>query len=222
MSALSDTLTVSLVLVLLFGSIALYLYTRIQQAEQKINLLESILLDIKLSAEVKDYAELPAQDMVAPLQEVQPSVPSTQYSKFVEDDEDDSDSEVDSPIRQNSPVSAASSVSKHSIEQTNEPDVEFYKSVIENAVTDQDTEQQKISVNYESMTLKELQNMAKQRGIIGVTTMKKGSIIEALKTSDRVLTSSSSKSVEPGSLPGTNSFLDSSAFLEQTDTTTSV
>ena len=36
MTSLSDTLTVGLVLVLLFGSIALYLYTRLQQAEQKI------------------------------------------------------------------------------------------------------------------------------------------------------------------------------------------
>ena len=60
MTSLSDTLTVGLVLVLLFGSIALYLYTRVQQAEQKISLLESILLDLKMSAEIKSYSELPA------------------------------------------------------------------------------------------------------------------------------------------------------------------
>jgi hypothetical protein len=62
MTSLSDTLTVGLVLVLLFGSIALYLYTRLQQAEQKISLLESILLDLKMSAEIKSYSELPASD----------------------------------------------------------------------------------------------------------------------------------------------------------------
>jgi hypothetical protein len=62
MTSLSDTLTVGLVLVLLFGSIALYLYTRIQQAEQKISLLESILLDLKMSAEIKSYSELPAEN----------------------------------------------------------------------------------------------------------------------------------------------------------------
>jgi hypothetical protein len=57
MTSLSDTLTVGLVLVLLFGSIALYLYTRIQQAEQKISLLESILLDLKMSSEIKSYCD---------------------------------------------------------------------------------------------------------------------------------------------------------------------
>ena len=62
MTALSDTLTVCLVLILLFGSIALYLYTRIQQSEQKISLLEGILLDLKMSSEVKSYSELPAHE----------------------------------------------------------------------------------------------------------------------------------------------------------------
>ena len=65
MASLSDTLTVGLVLVLLFGSIALYLYTRIQQAEQKISLLESILLDLKMSSEVKSYSELPAHEPIS-------------------------------------------------------------------------------------------------------------------------------------------------------------
>jgi hypothetical protein len=59
------------------------------------------------------------------------------------------------------------------------------------------------------MTLKELQNLAKSRGISGAGSMKKGSIIEALKTSDR-----SSSTIEPGSLggtAGTNSFLETSS-----------
>ena len=64
MTSLSDTLTVGFVLVLLFGSIALYLYTCIQQSEQKISLLESILLDLKMSAEFKSYTELPAEHEV--------------------------------------------------------------------------------------------------------------------------------------------------------------
>jgi hypothetical protein len=54
------------------------------------------------------------------------------------------------------------------------------------------------------MTLKELQTLAKTRGISGAGSMKKGAIIEALKTSDR-----SSGPVQPG-LNGTSS----SSFLE--------
>ena len=59
---------------------------------------------------------------------------------------------------------------------------------------------------YDSMSLKELQALAKTRGIIGLT--KKGPLIEALKTSDR-------SQVKPGSIGavGTNSFLESSASV---------
>jgi hypothetical protein len=73
----------------------------------------------------------------------------------------------------------------------------------ENSVT---TATKPASVNYESMALKELQALAKTRGITGAGSMKKNPLIEALRTSDKV---------EPGT-NGTNasSFLDTSgAFL---------
>jgi len=88
---LSDTLTVALVLLLLVGSIVLYLYTCIQQSEQKINLLESILLDLKMSNEIKSYTELPAADLEQQtVPDTQVSSPVTQEQAYVpfEDDED--------------------------------------------------------------------------------------------------------------------------------------
>jgi hypothetical protein len=65
MTYLSDTLTVGLVLILLFGSIALFLYTRVQQAEQKLSLLESILLDVKMASAIKSYEELPLDPVIS-------------------------------------------------------------------------------------------------------------------------------------------------------------
>ena len=206
MTSLSDTLTVGLVLVLLFGSIALYLYTRIQQAEQKISLLESILLDLKMSAEIKSYTELPAATSVPRATEHS----GGEYAPFDEDNGDNgntaeygedavSDTEKVSPIE--------------SVSQTEENDaaneVDQYKSVVAEAVKEENeslSNSSKVSVNYEAMTLKELQNLAKSRGITGAGSMKKGATIEALKTSDR------SSTVEPGSstLGGTGS----SSFLE--------
>jgi hypothetical protein len=59
-------------------------------------------------------------------------------------------------------------------------------------------------MNYESMTLKELQSLAKSRSITGAGSMKKNSIIEALKTTDRI--------VKPGSA-GSNSFLETSSMV---------
>ena len=62
------------------------------------------------------------------------------------------------------------------------------------------------AVLYESMTLKDLQSLARTRGISGAGSMKKGAIIEALKTSDRTTV------IKPGSA-GANSFLETSALV---------
>ena len=209
MTSLSDTLTVGLVLVLLFGSIALYLYTRLQQAEQKISLLESILLDLKMSAEIKSYSELPASDHQEDSRPTQGG-----YAAFNDDDgaNEDAIEEVESACPVKVVGSAISSIVAGTASESNNSDSKTTEYVpLDDAVqVEPETKDSKetvirMSANYESMTLKELQTLAKNRGISGAGTMKKGSIIEALKTSDR------SSTVEPGStLLGGNS----SSFLE--------
>jgi hypothetical protein len=217
MTALSDTLTISLVLVLLFGSIALYLYTRIQQAEQRINLLESIVLELKMSSEVKTYTELPASEIDYDTGLNMNNV--AEYKSF--DDSDIENSNVDNTDNHShvSSVSSKHSVHEKELEQTNEVgDIDFYKSVLDNTSsnTENTTKSNKTNVNYDSMNIKELHSLAKQRGITGVSVMKKQAIIEALKTSDKSVANSL---VEPGST-GTStlgSFLETSAFLGQTE-----
>jgi hypothetical protein len=54
-SGLSESLTLTLVLLLVFGSVCLYLYTRITQTEQKISLIESILLDLKMASDLRSF-----------------------------------------------------------------------------------------------------------------------------------------------------------------------
>ena len=176
MTTLTDILTVGLVLVLLFGSIALYLYTRIQQAEQKISLLEGILLDLKMGSEVKSYTELPAHEVHA-----EPYVP---YE----------DVHFDNP---------ADSNNKHQL--NDEVDVEEYKSVVAQAVVLPDIVMDvNQKVNYESMTLKELQSLAKSRELTGTGSMKKGQLIDALKALE--------KPVEAGSIG--SSFIETSASID--------
>lgn len=209
MTSLSDILTLGLVLVLLFGAIALYLYTRIQQAEQKISLLESILLDIKMSTEIKSYSELPAANSI--------HEHNDSYAPFNDDnDEDDDDFVAESSSVAKPPTPTPSVSSKHDeIQEISE--VDEYKSVIAEAVNNDipetSAEISKVSVNYEAMTLKELQSLAKSRGITGAGSMKKNAIIEALKTSDRAPLVPG-----PGSLgSGNSSFLETSAsFGEET------
>jgi hypothetical protein len=196
MSYLSDTLTIGVLLILLFGSISLYLYTRIQQAEQKIHLLESILLDLKMSAEIKSYTELPADDS----HETSDFPSTTVHDDYVALDD------VESPITEYTSLDDSSEpVTEDTVITLDESmDTEDDTTAI-TSNTSNDTVPP--SVVYDSMTLKELQALAKSRGITGAGSMKKGPIIEALKTSDRI-------TVKPGSTgTGSNSFLETSALV---------
>jgi hypothetical protein len=202
---LSDTLTLGLVLLLLFGSIVLYLYTCIQQSEQKISLLESILLDLKMSTEIKAYTELPIESSLSN------SSSGGSSDDFVMKGDSESRSTTPATVKEesNEQYVPFDDDAQETLPASNDDiqiDIGEYKSVIADAVEeDTATETTESSVNYESMSLKELQALAKTRGIVGVT--KKGPLIEALKTSDR------SSAVKPGALSsvGSNSFLETSA-----------
>ena len=215
MTSLSDTLTVGLVLVLLFGAIALYLYTRIQQAEQKISLLESILLDLKMGLEIKSFSELPALE-----HEVEPKGLTSTESNGEEEEGVRGGTEDYVPFQDdqegNGEVAELGAthplVSEETPEETSQAqEVEQYKSVIADAVK----EEVQISATtpsspYDGMTLKELQALAKTRGITGAGTMKKGPIIEALKTSDKIQHTPSEAGLS-------NSFLDTSAAFPSSE-----
>ena len=232
MSYLSDTLTIGVLLVLLFGSVSLYLYTRIQQAEQKIHLLESILLDLKMSAEIKSYTELPADDLNEKANTSFQSFTTekTAYDAFEDADEsspveytslDETAELVQEQGEQVDPLSFRQSMDHTVItlvedameddtSQASQASQASHASQVSHTSQAQQAPQalQALQASYESMTLKELQTLARSRGITGAGSMKKGPIMEALKTSDRITT------VKPGSTgTGVNSFLETSALV---------
>ena len=167
MAGLNDTLTLGLILVLLFGAASLYLYTRIQQCEQKLNLVESILLDIKMSAELQGYPEPPPT-----IKHVDVVPPSTKASPFVSMDEQELYQGALDEALEAEPLDG---------------DVEEITEVAPTASTapeDQSqsqSQQSKVTTNFESMTLAELKGVAKQRGLSGISSMKRSQLLEALK-----------------------------------------
>ena len=60
MSGLSDSLTIGIVLTLIFGAVCFYLYSRLSQNEKRVGLLENLLMTLKLSTE----ASMIGPDMV--------------------------------------------------------------------------------------------------------------------------------------------------------------
>lgn len=205
MNYFSEALTIGIVLVLLFGSIAFYLYTRIQQTEQKNSLLESILLDLKMNAEMKSYSELPADDEVVSI----PIPPSSSAGRA------DDYTAGYTPFE---PVAVTKETEEEHSVAVDVHDAEQYSSVIDDAVNEItelsesiDTGVEEIQVTtmdqmdlYDEMKLKELHELARSRGIPGATTMKKQAAIEALRAYDRASTAFK---------PGSSSIADHSEIL---------
>jgi hypothetical protein len=208
MASLNDTLTVGLILILLFGAVSLYLYTRVQQCEQKLNLVESILLDIKMSAELREYPELPAP---ASVQKVSRSGSLDNSSRERGNSRDNNNN--NSNNNEEALYASALEEAHLDAEASTLPPLEESASgveVAEAANVASKAEEVKAksvpTVNYESMTLAELKAIGKQRSITGLSAMKRSQILEALRNAD------SKQTTVAGDL---SSFLDLASPLDE-------
>lgn len=202
MTYLGDTLTVGLVLILLFGSITLYLYTRIQQTEQKVNLLESIVLDLKLTGEIQGFSGLPMESeshlhpIPSPLSPPTPS-PSSPISSAKDMKEDQSSEVIDV-------LSLVQSESQEEYKPFEEDET------VETIETADSSRLEEISISpisaYDHMTLKELQSLVRSRGLVAEKGAKKSGLIELLKRADM------DAEVKPGSM-SSSSFLETSGAV---------
>jgi len=149
MAGLSDSVIVGILLLLVFGAAAFYLYSRMSQNEKRLSLLENLLLTLKISTE----ASL-GPDTVTPLESHEvDTVNEEEYANMLKAE----------PL----PVQA-----KASVTQTDAEAEELLRSIEVPVKTE-------MNANYESMTLKELQALAKERGMS--SSARKKELIEALK-----------------------------------------
>ena len=165
---------IGLVFLLLIGAVSLYLYMYIQQVDQKVNLLESILLDLKISHEITSFSSsessLPASEFVDKPYVPYMDKPEAEVHKehvvnaeHVVDAEHAMDSEHVLDIKESEQLKPF------------QPDEDLEELELE--------ELQELPLpkpNYDNMSLKELQSLAKSKGV-SYATMKKIQLIETLK-----------------------------------------
>lgn len=151
MNGLSDSLTIGLVLALVFGALFFYIYTRMGQVEKRVGLTENILLDLKMATENTLMAMASGPPDMEERHQVQAiSEPSPLEQEEVEQIPDE---EFYKSVLQQVPSNGG-----HEEESVRPMDV-----------------------NYEAMTLKELKALAKQKNMSIPTTAHKKDVIEALK-----------------------------------------
>ena len=173
MNGLSDSLTIGLVLALVFGALFFYIYTRIAQVEKRVGLTENILLDLKMATENTLMAMAsgpPDMDRVDQVQPISEPAPLEQ-----EEVEQIPDEEFYKSVLQQVPSST--------LEEGEVPEEPI----------------RSLQVNYEAMTLKELKALAKQKNVSVSATAHKKDVIEALK---RQMNQTSVLEPAPGSLGG--------------------
>lgn len=173
MNGLSDTLTIGLVLALIFGALFFYLYSRLAQAEKRVSLTENILLDLKMATENTMMAMASASHL------------------HMEDNRHEHEHGHFESVHRVEAVGGPEPIEKEEVEQI--PDEEFYKQALqgvnldatlqdEEGVTNLETTvPSKLGPSYESMTLKELKAEAKRQGIAVSGLHHKKDVIDALK-----------------------------------------
>lgn len=154
MSILSESITIGLLLALVFGALFFYLYSRIAYTEKRISLMENILLDIKMNQEQMPTHFIP---------HIPPNINFHDISKV--------------PIVVNrSTYSEPVTYKETVLESLDKPLVidpvseEIYTSILNDAHNEASKEETpiaptKLSVNYESMIKEELLEIAKKRGL---------------------------------------------------------
>jgi hypothetical protein len=161
MNGLSDSITIGILLTLIFAAVAFYLYSRISQNEKRLGLLENLLLSLKMETE----ASLDGPDIV---EAVSSPVPLTK------DEVETIDEESYADILQGIPTPVTKEEEKKVDDTTSAED--FLRSI----PTPTLTTTRVMDANYESMSVKELQALAKQKGLTNVPKTKRD-LIDALK-----------------------------------------
>jgi hypothetical protein len=170
----SDVLVIGIVFLLLVGSLFFYLYMYVQQVDQKASLLESILLDMKVSHEITSFSS--NNDSPA-LSSVLSSTSSSALSSALESAEQE---KPYMPYSDDKPVADDTKADDAVSLEELEPLKPFQPSdELEELEELHDSHLDQPLLNYESMSLKELQSVAKLKGVSG--TMKKNQLIETLK-----------------------------------------
>jgi preprotein translocase subunit YajC len=159
MVGLSDSVTVGILLLLIFGAAAFYLYSRMTQNEKRLSLLENLLLTLKISTE----ASLSGPDLVEAVSNPAP-LESQDVDQVNEEDYAD--------MLKGVPAAPAPMTEESAEEMLRSMEVGMEVGTVNGSKTE-------VTVNYESMTVKELQGLAKERGLPSMTRKKE--LIEALK-----------------------------------------
>jgi hypothetical protein len=186
MSGMQENLVIAVFLVVLFGAVAFYLYSRLTYSEKRVSLMESMLMDIKMAIESSEHSHDHALPLVPPLP---PTALFTTPAPLETDDAENLPEEA----YYNSVLATTEEAPIEEQEQEQEQEQAQAEPVEPKTV--------KVVPNYDSMKKDELQKLAEQRGLRVRKTSGKGEIITLLRKNDSNNTAPTSSGTENVSEP---------------------
>lgn len=249
MNIVGDAFTVGVVLLLVIGAVAFYLYTRLAQVEKHMNLLESILLDLKVATEnsfmgfpgfamptshgaggVRDLDGDDDMGMDVNEEELE-GVLADEFTPTIHEVSDDR-SEGSSMRGAESPLGAEDITDGddgNGDEDTN--DLEKMLAGVDNApasnfrvvelsgeaqavLADKGVHVHKIEPQYETMSVKELKQLAHNRAIKGSSKLSRTEIIDALRKKDSGVEEGVASTVAPSGFNSATFFGDAAAVID--------
>jgi hypothetical protein len=204
MNPVGDTFTVGIVLLLLIGAVAFYLYTRIGQVEKRINLLENILLDLKVATENafmgfpspasggggsgsmhEQNKPMTAEEEEELLSEYVPKLPiaSSRTEAAEEEEENDETRMYEAALESALESAAAEEGGADAVASDADKSVEVSSSAAP-AAPKSEVHVNKLETAYTEMNVKELRSIAQARGITSVGKLSRKELIDALQKRD--------------------------------------
>lgn len=176
MNGLSDSVTIGIVLALVFGALFFYLYSRLTQNEKRVSLIENMLIDLKMTFEGgwmqgsgHSHEEPDAEDSQPVVNHVEPiSAPEPLKQEDVDLNDEDIYKDV---LEQTAPLVEVPELKTFEVSSGGQG----------KAASLQVT---KVQPNYESMSTKELRNLVKSRGLAVNKDTGKKELIATLRKAD--------------------------------------
>ena len=158
---INESLTIGLLLAVVFGGICFYLYTRVVYTEKRISLMENILLDIKMSQEQKPVHILP------PI----PNTVTFEDTLLRSSNEEENVTEVEQ---------IAEDLPNFENEENDEDTQEYTELLNQVTLSSEET----VKNNYDSMTKDELVELVKKRGLRAGNRPGREKLISLLEKAD--------------------------------------
>ena len=173
-SGFTESLTIGITLTLVFGAVCFYLYSRLVQNEKRVSLIESILLDVKMSMEMVGQSGGRGGGNNEDDMAVEQVEPVSGPEPLSQNDVDESEEEAYKDVLQQ--VSSQPEMKTF--------DLSGAKPTKGSATAATAVEVTKVTPTYESMTVKELKELTKKRNLKTPHGAGRKELTEALRKTD--------------------------------------